>query len=225
MPERLPTSRQLTAGTPHSGQHHDFSFDFDQSTSQEAPGHAEPPTTAISTQVQDDEPFAHIAHPRKRAFLKAWVLMGNAADAAESLGEDRVKVWGWRMRDAEFEEACQSAKRGAAEVMEREMYRRAVKGVPRLKFGKDGKPLVDPRTGDYVIEYQYSDLLLIFALKAALPEQYRDTLEVRGRMLHIDMEKLPQDLVQRIAAGEHPMAVLAGQAGALKQGIERDEKT
>ncbi len=56
---------------------------------------------------------------------------------------------------------------------------------------------------------EYSDILLIFLLKALRPEKYRERVEVRGSLAHIDFNRLSDDQLTRIAAGEHILAVLA----------------
>lgn len=70
-------------------------------------------------------------------------------------------------------------------------------------------------------EEKYSDLLLIFLTKGVLPHRYREIREVRGVLAKLDLNMLPNDLVARIAAGEHPEAVLA--AGASEYGITPGE--
>ena len=61
----------------------------------------------------------------------------------------------------------------ATEVLEAEARRRAVTGVRRLKFDK-GQAIIDPETGEPYVELDYSDVLLIFLLKARAPEKYRE---------------------------------------------------
>ena len=64
-----------------------------------------------------------------------------------------------------------------------------------------GKP------GGYVREY--SDVLLMFRLKALRPEKYREPVEVRGSLASIDLNRLTDEQLARISAGEHPWSVLA----------------
>lgn len=47
----------------------------------------------------------------------------------------------------------------------------------------------------------------------------RQEVEFRGSLANVNLALLPDDLLQRIADGEHPMAVLAN---ALDRGIPRD---
>ncbi len=82
-----------------------------------------------------------------------------------------------------------------------EVYRRAVKGVKKAVGWYKGV------AGGYVREY--SDLLLMFQLKALRPEKYRERVDVRGVLAHLDVSLLPDELVARLAAGENPITVLA----------------
>ncbi len=70
-------------------------------------------------------------------------------------------------------------------------------------------------------EDKYSDVLLIFLTKGVLPSRYREIREVRGVLAKLDLNQLPNHLIQRIADGEHPEAVLA--AGASEAGITPGE--
>ena len=74
---------------------------------------------------------------------------------------------------AQFEEA----ERKSVKTLEDEARRRAFEGCRRLKFDARGKPLIDPATKKPYEELQYSDTLLIFLLKGALPEKYRERME------------------------------------------------
>ena len=55
---------------------------------------------------------------------------------------------------------------------------------------------------------EYSDILLIFLLKAPRPEKYRERVEVRGDLAHIDLTRCSDEQIARIAGGEHPFSVL-----------------
>ena len=56
---------------------------------------------------------------------------------------------------------------------------------------------------------RYSDVLLIFLLKSLRPDRYRERVDVRGVLAHLDVSLLPDELVARLAAGENPITVLA----------------
>lgn len=122
--------------------------------------------------------------------------------ACEVATVGRSSHYRWLEESPSYREAFELAKEDAAEILEAEAYRRAVEGVEKPTGWYKGQP------GGYVREY--SDLLLIFLLKGVRPEKYKDRVESRGVLAHIDMSRLTDDQVQRIAAGEPVMAVLAG---------------
>ncbi len=78
----------------------------------------------------------------------------------------------------------------------------------RVVYRYQGEP------GGYV--RRYSDNLLMFRLKGELPQKYAERLELRGGLATLNMDALPDELLERIARGEHPMAVLSS---ALERGI------
>jgi hypothetical protein len=150
--------------------------------------------------------FAKIHHPKKRAFLRAFALTaGNATRAARVAGVDVSTPRHWRKTDPAFAELFEVAKEVAADVMEAEAARRATEGVLTPAGWYKGKP------GGYVREM--SDTLLIFLLKGARAEKYRERVEVTGKVAHLvarlDMARLPDPIIDRIAAGEPVEAVLA----------------
>lgn len=66
-----------------------------------------------------------------------------------------------------------------------------------------------------------SDTLLIFLLKGTFPDRHREIREVRGLLANLDLNMLPNALIQRIAQGEAIESVLA--AGASEAGITPGE--
>ena len=204
--------------------------------------------------------FHYIDHPKKRAFLTAYALLGNKRRAAQAADVERTIIYSpqWR-NDEEFQEALEDARIMAADVLEDEAHRRAMEGTRSYKFDKDGIPLRHPDececghqrtrhvprprgagqtgsltnscttedcgcegfTGTPYYEHAYSDTLLIFLTKGALPERYREIREVRGMLAKLDLNLLPNNLIQRIAQGEPIESVLA--AGASEAGITPGE--
>ena len=81
-----------------------------------------------------------------------------------------------------YEEAIAAGRAALLARLEREADRRAAEGVPRLKFDKHGRPLIDPRTGEPYVELEYSDQLLMFRLKRLDPEGYRENSRVESHM-------------------------------------------
>ncbi len=132
---------------------------------------------------------------------------GNVSLACEVAKVGRSSHYRWLGMHPEYREAFELAKLQAADVLEDEAHRRAVEGVEEPVGWYKGEP------GGYV--RRYSDVLLMFQLKALRPEKYRERVEMRGTLANIDVTKLPDHLLARIAAGEHPFSVLApGQGGA-----------
>jgi len=134
----------------------------------------------METDKNRDSGFGHIQHGKKRAFLAALVANGgHRADACKAAGIDQstpyTKPW---LEDVEFQRALSRALVMGAAVLEDEARRRAIKGVRKVKF-HDGRPLIDPETGEAYTELDYSDTLLIFLLKGIRPETYRENYSVR----------------------------------------------
>ena len=121
-----------------------------------------------------------IRQPKRRAFLGAFAQTGNVTRAAEMAGVDRSMHYLW-LSDALYAAAFERAKDEAADHLETEARRRAVEGLRRLKFNRNGEPLKDPETGQPYVEHEYSDTLLIFLLKGARPETYKDRAELTGK--------------------------------------------
>lgn len=102
----------------------------------------------------------------KKAFLEVFRVLGNVSAACRDTGVDRRDVYRWKENDAKFLEAFNDAEAESTELMEREAYRRAVEGVRRPIYSRDGNHI------DTV--YDYSDTLLMFLLKARAPQRFRE---------------------------------------------------
>lgn len=113
------------------------------------------------------------------AFLARLRASGNVTVAAEAATVDRATVYDARAADAGFAEAWKAALEEAADRLEAEARRRAHDGLLRKKFTAKGEPVIDPETGEQYWEREYSDVLLMFLLKAARPEKFRDRLDLR----------------------------------------------
>lgn len=108
---------------------------------------------------------------KKQKFLEAYAKLGNVAEACRELGLPRRTIYFWQGRDRAFKKAYDDAQEEAVEALEFEARKRAKDGwLEPVFFG--GKPIGGVR--------KYSDLLLIFLLKAARPEKYRDSYEGGG---------------------------------------------
>lgn len=105
----------------------------------------------------------------RAAFLAALAECGNARDAARQVGLSRSTVYQWRDTDAVFADAWAKAQRIGVEALEDEARRRAYSGVEEPVY-QGGKLVGHVR--------KYSDTLLIFLLKGAKPETYRDNARI-----------------------------------------------
>jgi hypothetical protein len=101
--------------------------------------------------------FHEITHPQKRAFLLAYIESYQIGKAALRAGVTRRVHYFWRDRDPVYAAALEVAKQLAIEGLEEEAIRRA----------RD--------------EDRPSDSLMIFLLKGALPDKYKDRYQVEHR--------------------------------------------
>lgn len=162
----------------------------------------------ISVQLQKGEENLTEA---QRSFLAVYREMGVIRRACEVAGVGRRTHYDWMEAKPDYKEAFEAAKEDAADSLEVEVYRRAVTGVDKPAGWYKGK------AGGMVREY--SDTLLIFALKALRPEKYRERVELRGVMANLDLSRLDDETLGRIAAGENVMSVLSSWAsGARSRG-------
>lgn len=117
--------------------------------------------------------------PEKRARFLELLTEGRTVTAsAEEVCVSRSRLYQLRREDADFSVAWDEAAQMGADVLEDEARRRAVEGTLRYKFDKHGDALVHPETGQPYIEREYSDTLLIFLLKAARPDKYRERAKI-----------------------------------------------
>jgi hypothetical protein len=107
---------------------------------------------------------------KKLEFLSAMCDDGlTVFDAANRIGVSRVTLYKHRGLDPEFAAAWDKAYDDGTTVLEAEAQRRAVQGVTEAVYNK----------GVVVGHVQkYSDLLLIFLLKARAPQKFRDNIDV-----------------------------------------------
>lgn len=124
----------------------------------------------------------------ERAFLASLSELGNVRLACEAAGINRWTAYDRRKSDPDFANAWDAALDQAADLLEAEARRRAYAGVRQYKFDR-GRPIMVPALGPDglvvkdaqgapelvpYVEHEYSDTLLIFLLKAARPEKYRE---------------------------------------------------
>ena len=101
---------------------------------------------------------------RQKAFLAAYAKCGNITTAAELVPIARKTHYAW-MENPEYAEAFGLATEEAAQRLEAEARRRAEEGVEEPVFYKGKKCGVVTK---------YSDTLLIFLLKGAMPDKYKE---------------------------------------------------
>jgi len=114
---------------------------------------------------------------KQKAFLEAFRLCGSISGASRAAGISRESHRRW-LQNETYRQAFEQAKEEANDRLVQEARSRAVDGVRRLKFTKDGKPIIDPATGEQYFEHVYSDVLLIFLMKGAMPAVYRERQSV-----------------------------------------------
>ena len=134
--------------------------------------------------------------PKQQAFLAAYSMCGNVSAAARLARCARSQHYWW-LQKPEYAEAFAEAREKALDLLEAEARRRAVEGTeePVVHKGRLCYKL-DPqgrRTNELLTVRKYSDTLLIFLLKGAMPEKYRDSVKVE-----LSNHK---ELVERLKAG------------------------
>lgn len=107
--------------------------------------------------------------PKKERFVLALAKTGNVSEACKTAGIGRKTAYRYREDDPEFASAWNEALDEAADALEGEARRRAVTGTLKPIFHK-GAICGKVR--------EYSDTLLIFLLKGARPERYRERVDV-----------------------------------------------
>jgi hypothetical protein len=111
-------------------------------------------------------------------FLTELARRGIVKYACAAARIHRSTAYDRKLADPAFAARWADAVEEAADVLEREMFRRAHDGVKKPVFGSLGPGLGSGEIG-YVVEY--SDTLLIFALKGMRPDKYREKHEIVGK--------------------------------------------
>ena len=153
--------------------------------------------------------FNKLRHAKKRAFLAAYAQCRSVTEAAAAAGIDRTSHYVWLHNDERYAEAFEMADEIAIETMEREARRRAIEGVLEAVYFQG-------RIVGY--QHRYSDNLLMFTLKAARPDKYRERTDVRhtgtgaGGAIQIEGDYA---LSQRLMADPAALAAAETLAAAL----------
>ena len=115
--------------------------------------------------------FPTIAHPKKRAFLMAYAHCGQLKRSCQAADLDHSMHYYWLKVDPAYRVAFAEAQSLAGSTLEEEAIRRARDGVTRTVY-RGGEPI-----GEETI---YSDTLLIFLMKGAMPAKYGDRVAHTG---------------------------------------------
>lgn len=149
----------------------------------------------------------------------AFAECGNVTQAAKIAAIPRTMHYDWLQKDARYAAAFADAQEQAADHLEQEARRRAVQGT-REPIYYQGERVGFVR--------RYSDTLLIFLLKGARPEKYREVvknvhtgedgkpIEHRDVTRNILSNLTPEQLDQLLALAEavhHPGGESAPAAG------------
>mgnify|MGYP000622147894 CR=1 FL=1 len=102
---------------------------------------------------------------------------GNIRASCEKAKVNRATAYRERRSNKAFDELWDAALEDAGDTLEAEAWRRAVKGVQKPVFGSGGTGVGTVEVGAV---QEYSDTLLIFLLKGAKPEKYKDRGEISG---------------------------------------------
>ena len=141
--------------------------------------------SALETNVDPDQErpsvpdiFLNVSDPKKRALLVAMMttpLLGAACLAADITTRT---LWNWRhSRDADFLAAFKVARDMGIAVAEDEAWKRATDGTVEDVYGSLGGNNGSGVVGQRSVK---SDTMLIFMLKGARPEVYRERFEHSG---------------------------------------------
>lgn len=103
--------------------------------------------------------------------LEAYGQLGNITAAAEKVNIERKTHYRWIEKDPKYAKAFEEKTTEAIERLEQEARRRAVDGTLKPVF-QNGVQVGTVR--------EFSDTLLIFLLKGANPNKYRDRMEHSG---------------------------------------------
>ncbi len=128
--------------------------------------------------------------------MERYAETASIALASCHAGVSRRTHLNWRKRDRRFEAACQEALEIAIDDIEAEARRRAKDGTLEPVF-YGGKPCGAIR--------RYSDTLLMFLLKAARPEKYRDNYSGFSEPPRVNREEIIKGIEAKLArlAAQH----------------------
>lgn len=150
---------------------------------------------------------------KQNLFLEQYVIEGTISHAARKLKMSTNLHYDWLNSDPTYPERFKAAYRECAEMLEREARRRAIEGVNEPIGWYRGEP------GGFVTKY--SDVLLIFLLKGAMPDKYKDRIDHSGRV-EIDNSPIPLDKLSLVLK---QLIVLELTGGSLSEGLMQQIQT
>lgn len=115
--------------------------------------------------------YTKLTDKKREKFLELVRDTANITKAASAIGVSRSAVYKFKDRDQEFSDLWDDAYESAVDELEQEARRRAITGVSEPVFYQGAE------VGTI---QKYSDTLLIFLLKGARPEKYRENISVGG---------------------------------------------
>lgn len=116
------------------------------------------------------------AGPKQAAFLTALVnVSGQWGKAARLARISRSQPYRWLESDDTFAQLYKQAMAQVTQVLEDEAIKRATEGVRKGIYFQGGR---------VAVERVYSDGLMMFLLRGAAPEKYRERQDVTGTLNH-----------------------------------------
>jgi hypothetical protein len=116
--------------------------------------------------------WRQVPTPKKAAFLAAYAATCTVTKAAEAAKIHRATHYDWLRTDPEYKAQFEQTQVQVVQALEDEAIRRAYHGTRRPVTVAGKRELVT----------DYSDTLLIFLLKGARPQKYRDNVHVDGSL-------------------------------------------
>lgn len=140
------------------------------------------PAPVVKRRRSGQHPSADEVARAQQLFLDSFRLNANITHSCRAAGIVRATFYRWQEHDETFSLRYKDAEHESNELVEGEIFRRAVRGVQRpLHF--QGRLVTDDQ-GQPVTVTDYSDTLLMFMAKKRMP-QYRDrqqvAMEVTGK--------------------------------------------
>jgi len=116
--------------------------------------------------------YQQLKKSKQAAFLAAYSKMANISYAAKAANIERTTHYLWMRQDKDYVKKFERAFEDACDLLEAEATRRATEGVEEPVFYQGVQCGTIRR---------YSDTLLIFMLKAARPDKFKDRKELSGK--------------------------------------------